>query len=54
MARAGVSREIAEICLGHTQPVIVETYDQYQYDDEKREAFEKLAALVRTIVEANP
>jgi integrase len=50
MSRAKVSREHAEIALGHVQPTIVETYDQYEYDDEKREAFEKLAALVRDIV----
>jgi integrase len=51
MARAGVSRDIAEICLGHVQPVIVETYDQYEYETEKRDAFETLAALIRAIVE---
>jgi integrase len=53
LSRAGVSQEHAEICLGHAQPVIVETYDRHSYDDEKRQAFERLAALVRTIVEAN-
>ena len=50
MSRAGVSQEYAEIAIGHAQPVIVETYDQYQYADEKAEAFEKLAKLIRDIV----
>jgi integrase len=53
MSRAGVSKDHAEIAIGHVQPVIVETYDQYEYDEEKRAAFEKLAKLIRTIVEAN-
>ena len=50
MSRAGVTQEHAEIAIGHTQPTIVETYDQYEYDTEKKEAFEKLATLVRQIV----
>jgi integrase len=50
MSKAGISQEHAEIAIGHAQPVIVDTYDQYQYDDEKRQAFEALAKLVRQIV----
>ena len=50
MSRAGVSSDIAELCLGHVLPGIRATYDRHSYMDEKREAFGKLAALVRTIV----
>jgi integrase len=50
MSRAGVSSDIAELCLGHVLPGIRATYDRHSYIDEKREAFEKLAALVAQIV----
>jgi integrase len=50
LSRAGVSSDIAELCLGHVLPGIRATYDRHAYMDEKREAFEKLAKLVRTIV----
>jgi hypothetical protein len=53
MSRAGVLSDHAELCLGHVLPGIRGTYDQYDYMDEKREAFEKLAALVRKIVGGN-
>ena len=50
MSRAGVPSDIAELCLGHVLPGIRQTYDRYSYIDEKREAFEKLAKLVHTII----
>ena len=50
MSRAGVSSDIAELCLGHVLPGIRATYDRHSYADEKLAAFDKLAALVRSIV----
>jgi integrase len=50
MSRAGVSSDIAELCLGHVLPGIRATYDRHSYADEKREAFDRLAALVAEIV----
>ena len=52
MSRAGVQSDIAELCLGHVLPGIRATYDRHSYINEKRKAFEKLAALVRSIVAA--
>jgi integrase len=50
MSRAGVNADIAERCLGHTLPTIRATYDRHSYYEEKRLAFEALAALVERIV----
>ena len=43
MARAGVSRDIAELCLGHQLGNIERTYNRYTYVAHKRDAFERLA-----------
>ena len=50
MARAGVSREVAEHCLAHVLPKIEGTYNKYDYLIEKRDAFERLAAFVDRII----
>lgn len=50
MSRAGVSADVAERCLGHSIGGIRATYDRYSYFDEKKRAFEALAALVQRIV----
>ena len=50
LSRAGISADIAEMCLGHALGGVRGTYDLYQYKDEKRHAFEALAALVERIV----
>jgi integrase len=50
MSRAGVPPDVAEICLGHALPTIRATYDRHSYMDEKRDAFERLADMVLTIV----
>ena len=50
MSRAGVPSDVAELCLGHIIPGIRGTYDRHSYLDEKRDAFEKLAKLVCTII----
>jgi integrase len=50
MSRAGVDPDHAERCLGHVIGGIRGTYDLYEFKDEKRHAFEALAALVERIV----
>jgi integrase len=53
MSRAKVSPDHAERCLGHTIGGLRGVYDRWAYYEEKKEAFEKLAVLVRKIVGAN-
>ena len=50
LSRAGISADIAERCLGHALVGERATYDRYEYADEKRHAFEALAALIERIV----
>lgn len=50
MSRAGVNTDHAERAIGHVIGGVRGTYDRHQYLDEKRDAFERLAALVNTIV----
>jgi integrase len=50
MSRAGVPSDHAERVLGHVIGGVRGTYDRHQYHDEKRSALEKLAALVRKIL----
>ena len=50
MSRAGVNADVAERCLGHVISGVRGTYDRHAYFDEKRRAFEALAALVERIV----
>ena len=45
-----VTADHAERCLGHVMGGVRETYDGYEYLDEKRAAFEALAALVSRIL----
>ena len=54
MSRAGVPSDVAEQCLGHVLPGIRQVYDRHKYIDEKRIAFEKLAALIGQIVDPQP
>ena len=54
MSRAKVDKDIAERCLGHALPGVRGVYDWHEYLDEKRDALERLAALVRSIVEPPP
>jgi integrase len=51
LSRAGISADIAEMCLGHTLPSIRATYDRYQYRAEMLHAFEALAAQIKRIVD---
>ena len=50
MSRAKVPTENAEMVLGHARPVIVDTYDQHQYDEEKSDALQRLSALIEQII----
>jgi integrase len=50
LARAGVRDDIAERCLGHVIKGVEKVYNRYAYLDEKRAAFEALAALVSRIL----
>jgi integrase len=50
MSRAKVSADHAERALGHVIGGVRETYDRYEYVDEKRAAFEALAGLVALIL----
>ena len=52
MARAGVQPHIAEMTLGHVQKGIIQVYDRYTYEPEKKQALEALAGLVESIVTA--
>jgi integrase len=51
MSRAGVDADIAERCLGHVIGGVRGTYDRYEYRDEKRAAFEALAAQIDRIID---
>jgi integrase len=51
MSRAGVDKHIAEITLGHTIGGVAGIYDRHTYVAEKRDALERLASLVRSILD---
>ncbi|MGA9195074.1 MAG: hypothetical protein WB037_08295, partial [Pseudolabrys sp.] len=50
MVRAGVRPDVSERVLGHVIIGVEGTYDRYSYAEEKREALEKLAAIIGRIV----
>ena len=50
MSRAGVDADITERCLGHVIGGVRGVYDRHSFLEEKRMAFEKLAALIEGIV----
>ena len=50
MSRAGVPADHAERCLGHVMPRVSGVYDPYECLEGKRDAFNKLAALIKRIV----
>jgi len=54
MVRAGVRPDISERVLGHVITGVEGVYDRHSYLDEKREALEKLAAMVVGIVSSPP
>jgi integrase len=54
MVRAGVRPDISERVLGHVISGVEGTYDRHSYADEKRDALEKLAAIVERILSPLP
>src|SRR5262249_52962618 len=50
MSRASVPSDIAERVLGHVMPGVRGVYDRHAYAAEKRDALERLAALLTTIL----
>jgi integrase len=50
MGRAGVDSGIAEKCIAHLPGGVEGTYDRWSYLPERRDAFERLAALIDRIV----
>jgi hypothetical protein len=40
--------------LGHAIPGVAGVYDRHSYDDEKADALNRLAALVRAIINPTP
>jgi integrase len=50
MARAGVPSDVAEQVLGHKIPGVRGVYDRHSYAAEKRDALEKLGALIGRIL----
>jgi hypothetical protein len=51
MSALGITTFIAELCIGHQQAGVHAVYDLHRYRDEKRDAFERWASKVRSIVE---
>jgi integrase len=54
MQRAGIRPDISERVLGHAMGAIEGTYDRHSYLEEKRDALEKLAAMVEQIINPAP
>jgi hypothetical protein len=50
MSRAGVNKDIAERCLAHAIGGVRGVYDRHAYLEQKRQAFDALAAEVERIV----
>jgi integrase len=50
MVRAGVRPDISERVLGHVIGGVEGTYDRHSYANEKRDALEKLAAMIDSIL----
>jgi len=51
LSRAGIAPDVAEMCLGHVLVGVRGTYDRHAYHDEKKHAFEALAAQIARIVD---
>jgi hypothetical protein len=54
LTRAGVDTNHAERCLGHVIGGVRGVYDRHEYYDEKKAAFEKLAAQIDHITNPPP
>jgi integrase len=51
LSRAGISPDVAEMCLGHVLVGVRGTYDRHSFHEEKKHAFEALAAQIARIVD---
>jgi integrase len=49
LSRAGITPDIGERCLGHVISGVRKTYDRHEYYDEKKHAYDALAALIERI-----
>ena len=49
-----VEDRVAELVIGHQRRGLAAVYDQHKFEDEKREALTKWAALLRSIVRPAP
>jgi integrase len=54
LASLGVSPFIAELVIGHQQKGVHKVYDVHRYQAEKRDALERWASKLRTIIEPTP
>jgi integrase len=54
MSRAGVDTDHAERCLGHIIGGVRGVYDRHEFYDEKKKAYEGLAALIERITNPPP
>jgi integrase len=54
LSSLGVSPFIAELCLGHQQKGVHKVYDVHRYQAEKRDALERWASKLRTIIAPPP
>jgi integrase len=52
LSRLRIAEEVREAVLAHVRPGIKKVYDLYDYADEKRDALEKWAVLLRGIVDS--
>jgi integrase len=50
LSRARVSGDVAEMCLGHVLGGVRGVYDRHKYEAEKRDALNRLAVLIESIV----
>jgi integrase len=50
MSRAGIRGDVAELCMGHALAGMRGVYDRHAFLEEKRHAFEMLAASIEHIV----
>jgi integrase len=50
LSRVGITNDIAERVLGHVIPGVRGVYDRHEYRDEKKDALERLGALVERIL----
>jgi integrase len=54
LSRAGISADVAEMCLGHVLTGVRKTYDRHSFHVEKKHAFEALASLISSIIDPRP